>query len=229
MKSINRLMMLALLASALGSPAYAGPITLSGGTAGTIPGSAAANDFIPRLFSGPQIGGYFGAQMLFDVPATSTVVIDFFGAEAGFINELVFSSSTVFTHSGGLNIAASLAAPLATFSTTISGIGTLPFSLFANRRAASVTNGLNPNGFGSLSRGPNLFASCNPFSPSAGAGGTSCNSVYLFLDDGGAGPDGDHDDFLVRVSVVSVPEPATFFSGLVALALCGARRRQSRQ
>jgi hypothetical protein len=91
-----------------------------------------------------------------------------------------------------------------------------------------VTNGLNPN-FDGISPAPNFFASCDPFSESAGAGGTSCNSVYLFLDDGGAGPDDDHDDFLVRVSLVPVPEPATLVTGLVGLGFLVARRLTSRR
>jgi hypothetical protein len=228
MKSTYRLLVLALIAFALSSPVDAAPISLSGGTAGSIPGGA-NNNFIPGLITGPQIGGYFGAQILFNVPAASTLVLDFFGAEAGYINKFVYSGSTVFTHSGGMHIAPSLGAPLASYSTTINGNGTLPFKFRVNNGAASVTNGFNPNDVGGLASGPNFFASCNPFSQSAGAGGTDCNSVYLFLDDGGAGPDDNHDDFLVRASVTSVPEPATFFSGLIGLGLCVARRRHSRQ
>jgi hypothetical protein len=229
MKSIYRFLGLAVITLALGSPAYAAPLTLSSGTAGSIPGSLANNDYIPGLFGGPQIGGYFGSQILFNVPGASTLVIDFFGAEAGYVNSFVYTGGTVFTHVGGSNIASSLGAPLGTFSTTISGSGTLPFLFRVNSNAASVTNGSNPNDFSGLALGPNFFATCNPFSQSAGAGGTSCNSVYLFLDDGGAGPDDDHDDFLVRVSVVSVPEPATIFMGLIGLALLVARRPKSRR
>jgi hypothetical protein len=228
MKSIYRLLGLAVITLALGSSASAASLTLSGGTAGAIPGDIASNDFIPALFGGPQIGGYFGSQILFDVSDLSMLVIDFFGAEAGYVNSFDYSGSTVFTHSGGANVASSLGAPLDTFSTTISGSGLLPFLFRINSDAASVTNGLNPN-FGGISLAPNFFASCDPFSESAGAGGTSCNSVYLFLDDGGAGPDDDHDDFLVRVSLVPVPEPATIVTGLVGLGFLVARRLTSRR
>jgi hypothetical protein len=151
------------------------------------PGAHANNDFIGTLFGGPQIGGYFGSQILFNAAPGSTLTIDFFGAEAGYVNNFLYSGSTVFTHNGGLNIASSLNAPKATFSTTIGGSGTLPFKFKVNSGAGSVTNGTNPNDFAGLSLGPNFFATCNPFSQSPGAGGTSCNSVYLFLDDGGAG------------------------------------------
>ena len=229
MKNIYRLFVLASITFALGSPVYAAPIILIGGQAGTIPGTHANNNFIPGLFGGPQVGGYFGSQIQFNVPGATKLVIDFFGAEAGYVNNFVYSGSTVFTHSGGLNIASSLGSPKATYSTTISGNGLLPFKFKVNSGAASVTNGSNPNDFAGLSLGPNFFASCNPFSQAAGAGGTSCNSVYLFLDDGGAGPDDNHDDFLVRMSVASVPEPAAIFSGLIGLGLFVVRRSKSRQ
>ena len=229
MKTIRRLLVLATITFALGSPAYAAPITLSGGTAGTIPGTHANNNFIGTLFGGPQIGGYFGSQILFNAAPGSKLTIDFFGAEAGYVNNFVYSGSTIFTHNGGLNIASSLGTPKGTYSTTIGGSGTLPFKFKVNSGSGSVTNGTNPNDFAGLSLGPNFFATCNPFSQSAGAGGTSCNSVYLFLDDGGAGPDDNHDDFLVRVSVAQVPEPATIFTGLAGLGLFIVRRQKARQ
>jgi hypothetical protein len=218
---IHRLLVLASIACALGSPAYAGPITLSDGVAGTIP-KGARNDFIPELFGGPKIGGYFGSEILFSVPGLSNLVIDFFGAEAGYVNKFSYSGSTVFTHSGGTHLASSLGSPLATFSTTISsGSGLLPFNFKVNNNAKSVANGSNPIFFK-----PSFFASCDPFGGTSGSGGTNCSSAYLFLDDGGAGPDKDYDDFLVRLSVTPVPEPATIF--LVGAGLLVALRPKSR-
>jgi hypothetical protein len=229
MKSIYKAVVLMVFSFALGSTAYAAPITLSGGQAGTIPGTHANNNFIGTLFGGPQIGGYFGSQILFSAVPGSKLTFDFFGAEAGYVNNFLYSGSNVFTHNGGLNIASSLSTPKATYSTTIGGSGVLPFKFKVNSGAGSVTNGSNPNDFAGLSLGPNFFATCNPFSQSAGAGGTNCSSVYLFLDDGGAGPDDNHDDFLVRVSVSQVPEPATIFTGLFGVGLFVARRSRSRQ
>ena len=53
----------ALFVLAVPSMGYAGSITLSGGTAGTIPAGAGINDFIGagQIFSGP-IGGFYGSQ-----------------------------------------------------------------------------------------------------------------------------------------------------------------------
>jgi hypothetical protein len=182
------------------------------------------NAFIPALFPGPTIGGYYGADILFDIPLSSKLVIDFFGAEAGFINSFEFSGSPLFTHPGGMVIAPSLGLPLGSFSTSMIGAGLLPFAFIVDSGASSVANGSNPDDSGGAVGGPNFFASCNPFGPLAGSGGTSCHSVYLFLDDGGAGPDDDHDDLLVRVTI---PEPATL--ALLSLGLLGFALRRFQQ
>lgn len=209
-------------------------INLTGGTAGSIPGGA-INEFIPLLFAGPTIGGYYGSQITLDVPTQSLVTIDFFGAEAGFVNKFYLNGSKLFTHNGGLNIAPNLGSPLGTFSTDTLASGLLPLRFSYNSGAGSVFNGSNPDDSAGQSTSANFFASCNPFSGVVGSGGTGCSSVYLFLDDGGAGPDDNHDDFLVRISVSSdlseVPEPGSMTLlglGLLGAAFAGRRIRSSR-
>jgi hypothetical protein len=208
---------------AMAGPAEAAPFTLIGGTAGTIPTSATTpNDFISTYFPGPQIGGFFGSQISFDFPLATAVLFEFFGAEAGYHNEFNLGSSELFDHPGGTVMASGLGAPLATFLTTLAGSGMLPisFDVNVNGTPATVLNGTNPNDFGGAALGPNFFASCNPFGSTAGAGGTTCDALYLFLDDGGGGSDNDHDDFLVRVTAItptSAPEPATL--GLLGAGL----------
>jgi hypothetical protein len=206
----------------LGSWAEATPFDLIGGTAGSIPGGA-SNEFIPGLFAGPQIGGYFGSQVMVNVPAGATLLMEFFGAEAGFHNEFNLFGE-VFDHPGGTIIAPNLASPLGTYSLGIIGVGLLPFSFDVNNNAGSVVNSSNPDDSGGSAMGPNFFASCNPFGTSAGSGGRSCSTLYLFLDDGGAGPDDNHDDFLVRMTLTSVPEPTTI--GLLGLGLLVLGRRR---
>ena len=55
-------------------------------------------------------------------------------------------------------------------------------------------------------------------------------SLILFLDDSGAGPDDDHDDFAVRVEATHAPEPATmllFGSGLAGIGVFRKRFRKN--
>ena len=224
MKRILNCIFMVAIVVALATGANATTISLSGGTAGTIPGGA-INDFIPGLFPGPVIGGYYGSQILGSVPVLSTLTVEFFGAEASFHNEFNLFGSELFDHLGGTIIAPNLGSPLSTFVTSIVGAGLLSFSFDVNSDAVSVVNGFNPDDSGGAAKGPNFFASFNPFGSAAGSGGTTGNVVYLFLDDGGAGPDDNHDDFLVRISIQAVPEPGILILlGISMMSVAGLRR-----
>ena len=213
---------------ALASSVQAGNITLVGGTAGVIPSGTGVNDYVTSgLFAGPVIGGYYGSQISIDISTPSLTTIQFFGAEAGFNNEFNFEKTELFDHPGGTIISPNLLSPLGTFSTTaLFGSGLLSFSFDVNGDASSVANGSNPDDSAGAAIGPNFFATCDPFGTSAGSGGTTCNSIFLFLDDGGAGPDDNHDDFLVQITISEIPEPgsmALLGSGLIGLGMLARR------
>ena len=197
----------------LGSPAvaYGSTITITGGTAGTIPVTVGGNNFIAAsLFPGSSIGGFFGAGLNINVPAGSSLRLEFFGGEADFNDEFNLGATQLFAHTTGTLISANLSSPLGTVSSTVLGLGLLAFHFDVHSDARSVFDGANPDNSAHTLQDPNFFLTCDPFSGVSGAGGRDCDQVYAFLDDGGGSPfDPDYDDMLVRVTVAAVPEPAT--------------------
>src|SRR5262245_43948322 len=196
----------AILLLASPTVGYGSTITIAGGTAGTIPAGSGVNNFIPALFVGP-IGGFYGSQINFNVPGTSTIRFDFYGGEADFNNEFDFNAAQLFAHTPGTLIAPNLGSPLNTSVTTVNGSGLLPFVFDVHSDAAHDPNGTNPDDSAHNTHLPNFLATCNPFAATPGP--TTCDQIYLFLDDSGGGPDDDYDDMLVRVTITPVPEPAT--------------------
>lgn len=199
-------------------------------TSGVIPGGG-TNEALAALGLSDPLGGWYGASLW--LTELADITIDYFGAEAGYNNSFIFGDDDAVISTGGnTNEFGSLVptdTPLS--SKTVTGVmaGQLDFGFgMDGSLVATLLNGNNPNGSGPSSP-PNFFVSFvgNP-------NATSGSSVWLFLDDGGAGPDDNHDDMVIRLTasagsfVAPIPVPAAGFlllGGLAALGMVSRRRK----
>ena len=207
---------LAVIVTTLGVGPASASLVVSGGQTGDIPTPllSGSNDLLSSTLFGNigHVGGTYGATI--SQIGNAPLKYDFLGFEAGFANTFKVGANTIFnteTYSPDNNKhATSLNSPLASFIT--SGAGSLLFSFTVNSGAGSVANGTNPDG--KLGIGlPNFFVS------------TWKNSLIVWLDDSGAGPDRDYDDFVVRISEVPLP-PALLLFGSALVGMNWLRRRR---
>jgi PEP-CTERM motif len=218
-----------------GGAAQAGALFLDpAGSNNFIPGGQ-TNDILESIYGADVFSrdGYYGSTIRLN--AKTAVTFSFLGFEAGYDNEflldangngsfdLIFSNKT----GGTADINGKARTVVGDTYTVVldpanftEGIIPFMFKADVNGARGLVANGGNPDNAG---EGPNFFTSFDP-NPTAVSG----SSLVLFLDDGGAGSDEDHDDMGIRIAVV--PEPGTMAVlgvGLVAFGWIGARRKNN--
>lgn len=222
---------LAVAATLMAGAAQATVLQIVGGDAASyIPGDPTGPGSSTNQALGPlglgsiingyrSLGGYDHANI--NIASDAKVTFTYFGSEATFINRFASlggslsndlnpgGSNNYFKASGIGSFVKDMMAGLATFQfETKKGVGGV---------TTTIANGANTN--------PNVsfFASIvgDEFAKSG-------NSVWLFFDDGGAGPNDNHDDLVIRMDVAPVPLPAA--GGLLMLgmgALAAFKRRRT--
>jgi hypothetical protein len=141
--------------------------------------------------------GYFGANLyLIAGPGGALIDIEFVGFEAGYTNEFFLNGTSYITNQ---------TTPLGYVATVNVLPGLINFHFTVNSGAATVTNAGNvlPNGFT-----PNWFVSLAP-GPLDSQRDTNVNGVtpgfgqtaWIALDDAGAGPDDNHDDLVLKLTI----------------------------
>lgn len=163
-----------------------------------------------------------------------TLTYEYIGFEAAWTNSLVVDGSQVFwNYDVGFGVSGE--GDTVTSSAIAGSFLDFAFAILTGGNAGlGVVNGANnypintpndpPNGNGA----PNFFLGY--------VTGSGYNSVYITLDDGGGAPwennsidDDNHDDLVIKVTAVAVPEPGTLaLLGLGLLGLGIGRRRRIR-
>ena len=191
---------------------------------GDIPGGSATNEVLTQLGLPDPLGGFFGSAV--EVEGTDIrVVAEFFGWEAGFTNDfnLLGASSVFSTGSGGNQvIAPDLSNPLDTYISAVFDAGPntlLDFSFDTDTTDTNIT----------ITNGDDNIGDRGFFATFGDDQTTTGTVLWLFLDDSGAGPDDNHDDLVVRLTVEQVPLPAAGFLLIGALGALGAAKRRSRK
>ena len=199
--------------------------TVSAATFGSIPNGAVNEGLVPIYGSSPRDGWYGADLYLFGGGGTASITVTFMGNEAGFINDFIWDSSSIFSTGTVTNNTWNVSGVEASMTFNNVADGLLDFGFTINSGADSVFNGANPDDSAG-GAGVNYFVTfSNP------AASSSTTWVDLWLDDAGAGPDDNHDDIAIRLEVTggsfAVPIPAAvwlFGSGL--LGLVGMARRK---
>lgn len=188
---------------------------------GSIP-DGASNEALQPLFGTDTRNGWYGAT-LYLIGGPADILVEYLGSEAGFNNNFTFGA---FSQNTGGNTNFFNPAGITSMLLTNVASGILNFSFTSP--LGTVTNG-DPND--NVPGAVNFFVSFENENASGGL------VAYLFLDDAGAGDDDNHDDMVIRLTVVGgsfeVPIPAAAWLMLAGIGGIGGlsmrKRRQQAQ
>lgn len=222
MGMMTKFLTAAALATAMAAGAAgAAVLSISGGTAGVVPGGTATNNALAPLGFGNPLAGYYGSTI--NVLGFGRVTFELLGAEAGNTNRFTYipTGQTLTDPGDGNPNGFFNPAGISGFSVANVLAGLLQFSFNTSGGNQTVLNGANPNNTNPASLGVNFFASFADL-----ANSRTGSVLYLFFDDDGANNDDNHDDLVIRVSAVPVPAAGfMLFGALGGLAALRRRRR----
>ena len=166
-------------------------------TIGSTPGPA-NNQVIPL------VEGFYGANFYLNAGGPLTFEVEFYGKEAQFLDAFYINNSFVFdnqNYAPGFTTTVLIAPGLMNFHFTINGGGPVAVNGANPDPSANV-----PNFFATLALGPLVSDLDTNIDGNVNWGGTT---LWLALDDGGAGPDDNHDDIVIRMTLLG-RDPGTF-------------------
>ncbi len=178
---------------------------------------AGSNDF-RTLLNGLGLTRYTTLGSSITLDAGTSIRFDFLGSESGYNDTFFTLAVPALTYTEATPFQNNFLAPILLGTTTL-GPGSLS-GLIGFSRSAGDPATIGEDGFG-VFLGPNEIS------------GAAVNTFYFGYDDRVTGDD-DHDDFIVRATLLAntpgaVPEPATWAMLLAGFGLAGAMLRRRGQ